>query len=98
MPAAGKVWWLYVLECTGDRLYTGVSPDVAARFRVHAAGKGAFFTKLNPPLRVLGAMPVGSQSEALQAEYAFKKLSVLEKRQRAAEWRGITGNPATGHR
>ena len=86
MPDAGKVWWLYVLECTGDRLYTGVSPDVSARFQVHAAGKGAFFTKLNPPLRVLGAMPVGTQSEALKAEYAFKKLPVREKRQLAMAW------------
>ena len=79
-------WWLYVLECTGGLLYTGVSPDVQARFQKHAAGKGAFFTKLNPPLRVLGATPVGTQSEALKAEYAFKKLPVQEKRQQAMAW------------
>jgi len=84
----GRVWWLYVLECTGGVLYTGISPDVSARYRLHAQGKGATFTRLKPPLRLLGATPVGTRSEALKAEYAFKKLSAREKRWRAGLFGG----------
>jgi putative endonuclease len=67
-------WWLYLLVCRDGRTYAGIATDVVARFAAHKSGKGAKFTRSNPPLRVLGVQPFASKSEALKAEAALKKL------------------------
>jgi putative endonuclease len=72
-------WWLYLLECRDGRTYAGIATDVAARFAVHSSGKGAKFTRSNPPVRLLGAKAFASKSEALRAEAALKKLDRTEK-------------------
>ncbi len=76
-------WWLYVLECEGGSLYTGIAIDVARRFEQHCNGSGASYTRMRPPLRLLGTMQVGTRSAALKLEHAFKKLSTADKRVRA---------------
>ncbi|MDZ4811116.1 MAG: GIY-YIG nuclease family protein [Pseudomonadota bacterium] len=73
-------WFLYVLECTGGTLYTGISTDVARRFEQHRIGKGARYTRARPPLRLLASFQFDSQSQALIAEVAFKKLRAAAKR------------------
>ncbi len=78
-------WFLYVLECTGGTLYTGISTDVARRFEQHRNGKGARYTRARPPLRLLASFQFDSQSQALKAEVAFKKLRPLDKRKCCAD-------------
>jgi len=75
-------WFLYVLECRGGVLYTGIAKDVDARFAAHLKGTGARFTRSNPPLRILGRIPMATRGEALRAEYAFKQLSRADKLRR----------------
>ena len=72
-------WWLYVLECQGGVLYTGIARDVDARFAAHLAGTGAIFTRLNRPLRILARATMPTRSAALRAEYAFKQASRADK-------------------
>ena len=74
-----QCWWLYLLVCRDGRTYAGIAIDVAARFVAHSSGKGAKFTRSNPPVRVLGAQAFASKSEALKAEAALKKLERTEK-------------------
>lgn len=75
-----KPWFLYILECAGGRLYTGVTIDVEARYRAHSNGRGAKFTRSYPPSRILLVQAYPDRSEALKAEYAVKKLSAENKR------------------
>ena len=75
-----QCWWLYLLMCRDGRTYAGIATDVAARFAAHSSGKGAKFTRSNPPVRVLGALAFASKSEALKAEAALKKLNRTQKR------------------
>jgi putative endonuclease len=90
MKATGRpetaTWWVYLLACTDGRTYAGVALDVAARFRVHASGKGSKFTRANPPLAILGAQSFATRSEALQAEAALKRLKRPAKMQWAHQW------------
>jgi putative endonuclease len=72
-------WWLYVLECRGGILYTGIAKDVEARFGLHLKGTGAKFTRLNPPVRIVARACLSSRSEALRAEHALKRLPRAEK-------------------
>jgi putative endonuclease len=78
-PQQDNGWWLYVLLCENGRLYVGIAKDVEARFNAHCAGKGAMFTRLNAPRRILARAWQPSQSAALRAEYALKKLSREQK-------------------
>jgi len=68
------VWHLYLLECEDGFLYTGITTDVERRFQDHLAGKGARYTRSHKPSRLLASRPVGTQSEALRAELAIKRL------------------------
>jgi len=78
-PDAADTWWVYLLLCARERLYVGIAKDVDARFEVHRSGKGAFYTRLNAPVRVLAREPYSSRSAALKAEYALKQLSREQK-------------------
>ena len=73
-------WHLYILECAGGRLYTGITLDLEARFRAHAAGKGAKFTRSYKPERIVFVRRFASRSEAQKEEHAIKRLSAAAKR------------------
>jgi putative endonuclease len=80
IPADGetgkdRLWSLYVLECQGGKLYSGITVDLERRFAQHCAGKGARYTRANPPLAIAGAVVVGTHSEAARAECAIKRVS-----------------------
>lgn len=77
-PAA-TAWAVYLLECADGRVYTGIARDPAQRYAKHLAGKGARFTRSNPPRRLLGWVWVEGQSAALRLEIAWKKLPRHER-------------------
>ncbi len=72
-------WFLYVLRCGDGTLYTGIALDVEARLEAHRAGRGARYTKGRGPLELVHAEPIGSRSDALKAERAFKALPRAQK-------------------
>ncbi|SCU76218.1 conserved hypothetical protein [Cupriavidus necator] len=78
--SADSAWYLYLLECTGDSIYTGITTDVARRFAEHLSGKGAKYTRSRKPIRVLGQLRFETKSEALKAEIEIKRLSSTQKR------------------
>jgi putative endonuclease len=73
-------WWVYLLECEGGRLYTGIARDPERRFRAHASGKGARFTRSFPPVRLLSALPCEGRSAATRLEREIKALTPAGKR------------------
>ena len=80
-------WAVYLLECNDGRVYTGIARDPLARYAKHVAGKGARFTRSNPPRQLLGWLWVAGHSEALRLEIAWKK---LPREQRVAALRAGT--------
>ena len=78
-------WYLYLLECQRGT-YVGITNNLAKRYRAHAAGKGARYTRANPPLALLGAQPFADRVEASRAEYRLKQQSPDQKRRWAAKW------------
>jgi putative endonuclease len=81
-----KPWFIYILECANGRLYTGITTDLAERFRKHSSGKGAMFTRLNRPVRMIAAKMCENRSEASKLEFAIKKLKPERKRLTATQW------------
>ncbi|WP_454733844.1 MULTISPECIES: GIY-YIG nuclease family protein [Cupriavidus] len=82
MPADGSSapWFLYLLECEGNKIYTGITTDVERRFAQHQAGTGAKYTRSHKPIRVLGWKEFENRSEASKAEAAAKRLNSAQKR------------------
>lgn len=77
-------WFVYLIECRGGSIYTGIAIDVAARYAAHAAGKGARYTRARPPQRLLAVFAMADKSAALREEIRIKRLSPAAKRALAA--------------
>ncbi len=85
------LWYVYVVRCADDSLYTGITTDVERRVEEHnGSPKGARYTRARRPVTLEQAWSFGSRSEAASAEYAFKKLSRKTKlaRLESDEWVG----------
>ncbi len=94
---AARSWFMYVLECQGGSLYTGIAVDVEKRFRAHQSGKGARYTRAFPPLRIMACIAYPDRASASRAEYAFKQKSAQEKRlycEANASRTGMTASPS----
>lgn len=72
-------WYVYILRCRDDTLYTGITDDVDRRLEAHNAGKGAKYTRGRGPVTVVYREVCRSKGEALKREYAIKRLSRAEK-------------------
>lgn len=75
----GEAWAVYLLECMDGRVYTGIARDPERRYTQHLAGKGARFTRSNPPRQLLGWVWVADRSAALRLEIAWKNLPRRER-------------------
>lgn len=73
------IWWVYMISCRGEKIYTGTAIDPEARYEAHRLGKGAAFTRANPPVALLRSVPFASRSDACRAEAALKKMSRAAK-------------------
>jgi len=82
-------WFLYLAECVGGSVYTGIATDVNRRMDEHASGRGAKFTRARPIERLLGVFDFEDRSSASKAEAAVKKLSATQKRLLAAGKRAM---------
>lgn len=74
-----SVWYLYMLRCKDDTLYTGITTDVEKRLETHRSGKGAKYTRGRAPLELVYKETCGSHGEALRREWEIKGLSRQEK-------------------
>jgi len=68
-----------MIGCRGGTIYTGIAKDPERRFRLHAAGKGAAYTRINPPVALLATKPFPTRAAALAEEAALKRLAKAGK-------------------
>lgn len=74
-----SVWYLYILRCRDDTLYTGITTDVEKRLEAHRSGKGAKYTRGRGPLELVYREECSSHSDALKRELKIKALPRQEK-------------------
>ena len=69
-------WYVYIVQCRDNSLYTGISTDPQARVAEHNSGPNAArYTRSRRPVNLLYTEPVASRSAALKREIAIKRLS-----------------------
>ncbi len=73
------MWFVYILLCADDTLYTGITNNLERRIEQHNEGKGAKYTRGRGPVTLVRSFECASKSEALKLEYKIKQLPREEK-------------------
>ncbi len=73
------MWYIYMIRCGDNSLYTGIATDVERRFEEHQRDKGARYLRGRGPFQLVFLMAVGTRSQASKVEYQIKKLSKIRK-------------------
>jgi len=80
MKANDRSWFLYVVQCSDDTLYTGVTTDLSRRMHEHnTTARGAKYTKARRPVKLIYWVGHENRSTAQKAECQFKKLTRVQK-------------------
>lgn len=67
-------YFVYILRCADDTLYTGWTNDPEKRLEAHNSGHGAKYTRSRTPVEMVYCEELESKGEALSRELAIKKL------------------------
>jgi predicted GIY-YIG superfamily endonuclease len=77
--AHGDRWFVYLVKCADDSLYTGIAKDVTQRCKQHNAGTASRYTRSRLPVAVVYKKAHRSRSLALRREAAIKAMTRCEK-------------------
>ena len=73
-------WQVYIIACTDNSLYTGITTDIDRRFNEHIAGKqGARYFRGRKPDKLVYLESAANRSAASKREAAIKKLLRADK-------------------
>ena len=67
-------WFVYMLRCSDNSLYCGVTTDVGLRVEAHNTRNGARYTRSRLPVEFVWHLPVASKSKAYSEEFRIKRL------------------------
>lgn len=82
MKMKEKKFFVYMLRCSDNSLYTGYTVDsVEKRVQVHNDSEGAKYTRSRLPVKLVYYEEAESRSQALKRELQIKKLTKKEKEQ-----------------
>ncbi len=75
-------YYVYILHCNNNSLYTGITPNLQRRMRQHMGliKGGAKYTAMHPPTEIAAVWSVPNRCTAAQMEYALKQLPSAQKR------------------
>lgn len=77
---SSSMWHTYILECSDDSLYTGVTTDIERRVEEHnSSPKGATYTKSRRPVKLVWSRSCRTRSSACKKEWEIKQLTREEK-------------------
>ncbi len=66
------MYFVYLLACSDESIYTGITTDVKRRFNEHRAGKGGRYTRSKEVLKILHIEQFPTRSAALKREAEIK--------------------------
>ena len=72
--------YCYMLECADGSYYTGWTTDPERRVKVHNTGRGARYTRMRLPVKLVYIEPQPDRIAAMKRERAIKTLSREKKR------------------
>ncbi len=74
------MYYVYILLCADQTLYTGITTDVKRRVKEHnTSAKGAKYTRSRRPVTLLYHEVCADRSSASKREYEIKKMDQIKK-------------------
>lgn len=70
------MWFVYIVRCADDTLYTGIAMDVARRIDEHNSNNllAASYTRARRPVTLVYREAVDTRSAAARREYEIKQM------------------------
>lgn len=72
--------YCYIVECVDGTYYTGWTVDLQRRVEMHNRGRGARYTRMRGPVRLVYAEELPDRKSAMKREIAIKRLGREGKR------------------
>ncbi|MFQ6075546.1 MAG: GIY-YIG nuclease family protein [Candidatus Bathyarchaeia archaeon] len=72
-------YYVYVILCEDGSFYTGYTKDLDLRMKLHMNGKGARYTRMHTPKKLVYVEEFDSRAEAVKRERMIKKLNHRQK-------------------
>ena len=72
-------WNVYIIRCSDESLYTGITTDVRRRLEQHAAGTGAKYFRGRRPKMLVYLETGHNRSSASKREIELKRLRRSDK-------------------
>jgi len=72
-------WMVYIILCSDDTLYTGITTDLQRRFDQHTTGTGAKYFRGRQPVQIVYQESGHTRSSASSREREIKALTRAEK-------------------
>jgi|SaaInlV_165m_DNA_1040744.scaffolds.fasta_scaffold21200_4 putative endonuclease len=73
------MYFLYILQCSDNSFYTGITTDVERRFQEHKSKKGGHYTSSHSVEKIVYTEEYKDRSSALKREAQIKKWSRKKK-------------------
>jgi putative endonuclease len=80
-------FYCYILECADGSFYTGWTKDPTRREKQHNAGRGALYTRMHRPVKLVYIEEQPDLSSALKREHSLKMLKHTQKAVLVAKFR-----------
>jgi len=83
MKNTNRPWYVYIVRCKDQTLYTGITNDLERRIKEHNLGgkKGAKYTSPRRPVTLVYQEEFNSRSTACKREYYIKQLRIGKKKE-----------------
>ncbi len=75
------MWYVYILKCADEMLYTGITNNLERRIQEHAHDNklGSKFVRVRRPIKLVYTEEVQTKSQALRRELEIKGWSRKKK-------------------
>ena len=80
------MWVVYILLCSDNTLYTGVTNNLSNRLEKHNNGTGAKYTRGRGPLLCVYVKEMEDKSSAMKEECRIKQLNKSKKLELVKSW------------
>ncbi len=74
-----RQWVVYLIRCSDESLYCGITNNLKNRLAAHNSGRGAKYTRSRRPVELVGSSSEMTKSDALKLEYRVKRLPAGKK-------------------
>lgn len=73
------MYFVYILKCGDESLYTGITNDLSRRLERHKAGSGGRYTRAKGAVNIVYAEPHAGRGAAQKREAEIKKWTRQKK-------------------